>query len=282
MKGFIQKIFPWTMLLSIVSAIQTCHFNVFQSGFANDAMSIINMIRNPTENQDLNTYNNGMCGRYKRILYVNGTQNSSLEIFENSIYNVAIGIFNVKNDDKLLNTDIIQMKPPTFLKTHFRKQDQGFVVEEFQNIFESIVVKIPKNFYSDTFRKKQLILASYGVGGALNIFYATYLHHLKDFTVSSVFNFGSPFISTREFDDNFVLPIRNKIGAENWINMEVVNIINAEQRDTISESFNRNTSPFIYIPWSTLCVAYILPYWDLDIHNEMNYKIPLIGFNCVV
>jgi hypothetical protein len=87
-------------------------------------------------------------------------------------------------------------------------------------------------------------------------------------------------MSDRTFTKEVIQPLRQKIGSTNWWNIEVVNIIDADQRDTISESFNRNSHPYIDIDWSAICVAYILPYYDVGIYDMSNYKIPFIGFDC--
>jgi hypothetical protein len=143
-----------------------------------------------------------------------------------------------------------------------------------------LVKKIPQTLLLHELTHRRIIIGSYGVGGALNTFLAAYLFHKFNVTPDMILNFGAPFMSDRTFTKEVIQPIRREMGFKNWWNIEVVNIIDADQRDTISESFNRNSHPYIDIDWSVLCVAYILPYYDIAIYDMSNYKIPFIGFNC--
>lgn len=291
------------ILFELVHAIQTCPFNIFQSGFSNDAVNMLNLLKSsPPHFVNTSTYNNGVCGAYRRVLTANGTHRSSFDVFDNTQQNVVLGIFNIEDDDwvRTIDRDTIHLSPPQFLgwnsSTEYRSSSNklrgrssgspgppptpGLVVSKFQDMFQHFLENIPDTFYTDVLRDKRLILASYGVGGSMNTFMATYLHHQHNITVKMLLNFGSPFIADREFDETILSPLREIVGSENWWNMEVTNILNGDVRDTTPELFNRNTKPFIYINWSVLCVAYILPYYDVDIHSPLNYKTPLIGFNC--
>lgn len=269
------------MLCQFVSGIQTCPFNIFQSGFSNDIANMIGFVRESTPNKILSSYENGVCGQYKQILVINGIHNSSLRFFENKELNVLINIFNVQNDnwigDFQDDDEKITLVSPTFLNN---TKTDGLVVGTFQKIAKDLIRQVPSYFYKDKLKHQRMILGSYGIGGALNVFWATYLHCEHNITVEMVLNFGAPFMSDRVFDQEVLVPLRQKIGYDFFWNIEVVNIINADDRDTISETFNRNRFPFVFVNWQALCVAYILPYYDVKIHDASNYKVPLIGFNC--
>lgn len=270
------------MIYQLVSGIQTCPFNIFQSGFSNDIANMINFVRDSANsNKILDSYENGVCGEYKQILIIDGIHNSSLRFFENKELNVVINIFNVQNDnwigDFQDDDKQITLVPPTFLND---TSTEGLVVGTFQKIVKDLIRQVPSDFYKDELKNRRLILGSYGIGGALNVFWATYLYHQHNILVEMVLNFGAPFMSDMVFDQEILVPLRQKIGYDMFWNIEVVNIINADDRDTISETFNRNRSPFVFVNWQALCVAYILPYYDVKIHDASNYKVPLIGFNC--
>lgn len=269
------------MICQLVSGIQTCPFNIFQSGFSNDIANMIGVVRD-SPGKLRSSYDNGVCGEYKQILNIHGIQNSSLRFFENQELNVLVNIFNVNNDswikDFQSDDNQIDLVPPTFMNNHTKTE--GLVVSTFETIVKDLIRQVPPRLFRDELRHRRVILGSYGIGGALNNFWAAYLDNLHNITVEMVLNFGAPFMSDRVFDEEVIIPLRRKIGYDSFWNIEVVNIINADDRDSISETFNRNRSPFVFVNWASLCVAYILPYYDLNIHDVSNYKVPLIGFNC--
>lgn len=270
-------------LYQLVSGIQTCPFNIFQSGFSNDVANIIRDIRSPSYDRET-TDTTGICGEYTELIVIEGQYNSTLRLLENSELNVLVGIFNVENDNWIEtmtdNEKRIEMVRPKYLEKTIKNDTDGLVVKVFQETFQSLIHQIPKSIIKDEFQHRRIILGSYGIGGTLNVFFATYLYYKYNVTVDMVLNFGAPFMSDRVFDQEVIAPVRKHVGFNNWWNIEVVNIIDASQRDAISESFNRHTRPFVYVNWSALCVAYILPYYDVGIHDASNYKVPMIGFNC--
>lgn len=285
--NFIKQLFGMLIYCQFVAGIQTCPYNVFQSGFSNDVANMIATVRNSDVlDKSMSSYDKGVCGEYTQILIQKGIYNSSFRLLKNKMLNTLVGIFNVQDDNWIQNSKQdeydkkIQLVKPIYLNVTHKNETNGLVVEHFQDIFLDIIHKLPLRLFKDEFRRNKIILGSYGIGGALNTFLATYMYYQYNITVDMILNMGAPFMSDREFDVDVIAPLREKMGQWNWWNIEVVNIIDATLRDSTSESFNRNRSPFVYINWSMLCVAYIVPYFDVEIHDPLNYKVPLIGFNC--
>lgn len=245
------------------------------NGFYNDAGLMADLV----SSQPVPYKIEGVCGTYNYVHEVPGKYDTLLRVYKNLDANVVLFVFRPTQDTPEGNEihNDRQLVPCSFLG----EKCDGYVVDRFQQAFESMVSEIGEDFINGYVYGRHVVIVGHSLGGAFTIFMGIYLLEKFNIIPTVMIGLAGPFIGCQDFYDSYMTHLHHHLGDQWW---QIESEINSDPDifDDTVEEYNVSPPEQIYIAKNIICGLNITQQVpdSYGMHDIRNYRSVMNGLIC--